>query len=323
MDIQAKVERLLKAFLERSTSLDLTNGGAIPAETLTEFLATSGGESLPLLDFVRANNCMPIVNGETFKIPTLGLASRQLQKATAATAPSSVVSLTASKGEIAMTEVIYPIDLEYNILEDAIGKRLSEVGEIGANEYLDKFVGDLAMKAMLTDLQDLIINGDTTSQTNFLKTFDGLVKLVAAGGSTYDPATAETITEHLAGLIQEAPANIKDNRANLTILMNSDDYAELEETYSQRNTTLGDASLTMDNTNRLKYKGILCRECSHLPAQYNFLAANNAVWVGFKRDITIERQRQARKRVLEMTLTARVGHAEIFDFCVLGIRTLA
>jgi hypothetical protein len=108
-----------------------------------------------------------------------------------------------------MTEVVFPIDLNYEQIEDAIGKADSEAGGIAANAKLDQLIGDLANAAFLRDVQDLIINGDTGSGNTFLKTMDGLVKNITNDGTVYNPGAAETITEHLRGLINAAPKNIK------------------------------------------------------------------------------------------------------------------
>lgn len=322
MDIRQKVDQLLKAALERG-SLSLNNGGAMPAEALQEFLKTSGGEGTPLISDINTNNCMPLFSGDTYKIPNIGIAARQLQKATAETAPQSVASITSGEGEITPVEVIFPVDIPYDVLEDAVGRTLAEKGEIAANAVLDQTIGDLATSAFLRDVQDLIINGDTSSQTVFLKTLDGLIKIINANGTKYDPQVAETITEHLKGLIGAANPNIRGRKKELTIYMNSDDFAELEEVYEQKNTPLGDTALTMDNEGALKYHGVVCKEVDHLPQQRNLLGFSKAFWLGFKRDISIERMRQPRKRIIELTMTARLGCGAVFPYCVLGIRTIS
>lgn len=318
-----RIQQLVEAALERATSLDLTNGGKMPAESLQEFVKTSGGEAIPLIEDIRAAGHIVTTGGDTFKVPTLGLATRQLQKATAETAPNTVATLTASQGEVTMTEVMYPIDLDYNVIEDAIGKNMSEIGKIGENAYLDKVVGDLALKAFWLDLQDLMINGDTHSGTPFLTTMDGVPHEISAHGDTYAPGSAETIGEHLTGLINDAAANIQGEKSLIKIYMNTSDYNELEDLYGARNTPLGDAALTMDNAGKLRYKGVLCKELSQLADQKNLLCHEKAIWLGMKRDVSIERWRNQRKRILEITMTARIGWTQLYDFCVYSTRTLS
>ncbi len=322
MDMKQKIEQLVAAALKRG-SLDLNSGGALPAETLKEFLKTTGGEGTPLITDINANNCMPIFIGDTYKIPNIGIAARQLQKATAETAPTAVATITSGEGEIDPVEVIFPIDIPYELFEDAVGRTLEEKGEIAANKMLDQTIGDLAIAAFMRDVQDLLINGDTGSQTTFLKTLDGLVKVIDDNGTTYDPSDAETITEHLKGLIASADPNIRGRKKELTIYMNSDDFAELAEVYEQKNTPLGDTALTADNEGNLRYHGIVCKELDHLPNQKNLLGFSKAFWLGFKRDVSIEKMRQPRKRIVEMTMTARFGCCAVYPYCVLGTRKIA
>jgi hypothetical protein len=98
MDIEKRIDQIIEAALTRG-SLDVSTGGAMPAESLQEFLKSSGGEGVALLDNVRKNGCWQVVKGDTFKIPTIGLAPRQLQKATSGTAPESVANLTTDEGK--------------------------------------------------------------------------------------------------------------------------------------------------------------------------------------------------------------------------------
>jgi hypothetical protein len=319
-ELQTRVERILDAYFQRS-SLNLATGGQVTAEAFQEFLKTTGAEGTPLLNSIRAAGGFLIRNGDPIKIPTLGLASRQLQKATKGTAPASVANFTTGEASISTTEVIYPVDLDYQDFEDAIGRMPGELGEEAANAYLDQVTGDLVMAAIARDLQDLLINGDTGSGTTFLQTFDGIIKAVTVGGTKYNPGTSQTIKEFLNGLYGTASANIKAAKSQLAIWLAPGDFADLWDLYDQRNTTLGDAALTLDQEGGLRYHGVPVYECDHLPPQKALLAKNNFCFIGFRRNWSVEKQRQPRKRILEITVTARVGHAEVLDYVILGTRT--
>ncbi len=320
-ELQSRVERVLDAYFKRS-SIDLSTGGNVQAEAFAEFVKTTGAEGTPLLNSIRAAGGFIIRNGDPIHISMLGLAARQLQKATKATAPGSVVSFTTGDASISTTEVIYPVDLDYQDFEDAIGKMPSELGQEATNAYLDQVTGDLVMAAIARDLQDLLLNGDAASLTPFLKTFDGILKLVAASGTTYAPGMAQTVKEFLNGLYAAAAANLKAQKSQLAIWLPSTDFADLWDLYDQRSTSLGDAALTQDQEGGLRYHGVPCYECDHLPDHKALLAKNNFAYVGLRRVWSVEKQRQPRKRVLEMTVTARVGHAEVLDYVVLGTRTV-
>lgn len=320
-ELQTRIDRILDAWLKRS-SINLATGGQVPAEKFTEFLRTTGAEGTPLLGAIESAGGFLIRNGDPIKIPTLGLASRQLQKATKGTAPGTVVSFTTGEASISTTEVIYPVDLDYQDYEDAIGRMPTELGEAAANEYLDQVTGDLVMKAVARDLQDLLLNGDTGSVTTFLQTFDGALKLIAAGGTHYNPAVAQTIKEFMRGLYMVSSANLKAQKEDLAFWLAPTDFADLWDLYDQRNTSMGDAALTQDQKGGLRYHGIPAYECDHLPDHKALLAKKNFAYIGFRRNWTVEKQRQPRKRVVEMTLTARVGHAEVLNYVVLGTRTV-
>lgn len=319
-ELQARIDTLLDSYFKRS-SITLASGGQVQAESFQEFIKTTGAEGTPLLGSIQRAGGFLIRNGDPIHIPTLGLASRQLQKATKATAPTVIPTFTTGDASIATTEVIYPVDLDYQDFEDALGKMPGEMGQEAQNAYLDQVTGDLVMAAIARDLQDLLINGDTASLTDFLKTFDGIIKLVAASGTTYTPGVAQTIKEFLNGLYAAASANLKAQKSQLAIWLATTQFADLWDLYDQRNTSLGDAALTADQEGGLRYHGVPVFECDHLPDTKALLAKNNFAYLGFRRVWSIEKQRQPRKRVVEMTVTARVGHAEVLDHVVLGTMT--
>lgn len=320
-DIQLMVDNYLKSLLKRTSSFTLTDGGKVDAESFQQFMLTSGGEGTPLIDQVVKNGCFLIRGTDTINIPSMGLARRQLQKATAGTAPGSVVAFTNNKATITTEEVIYPVDIDYRDLEDAIGKAPGEAGKAASNAYMDKAIGDLVMKAIGNDLQDLTLNGDTQSGTPFLQTFDGLLKLVKASGTHYNPGAAQTILEFLNGLYRVLPANARGNKRLLNFLLAAEEYDELEDTYANRGTTLGDKVLTTDNEGQLFFKGIKVKEVAE-EAQYTaVLAHDKAIFIGANREMTIEKMRQPRKRMVELTVSMRVGHAEALDFIAVGTRT--
>jgi hypothetical protein len=320
-DLQARIAAILDKYFTRS-SLTLASGGKVQAEAFTEFIKTTGAEGTPLLAAIEAAGAMLIRNGDPIKIPTLGLAARQLQKATKSTAPSVTAAFTNGEASISTTEVIYPVDLDYEDYEDAIGRAPNELGEEAMNAYLDQVTGDMVMAAVGTDLQDLLVNGDTASGTPFLQTFDGILKHVTASGAVYNPAVSQSVGEFLAGIWATASQNLKAQRSDLAFWLASEEYAELWDLYASRNTPMGDSALAQDKSGGLVWHGIPCKELYHLPAQKALLAKNNFCYVGIRRNWSVEKQRQPRKRTVEITVTARVGHAEVLNHVVEGIRTL-
>jgi hypothetical protein len=319
--IQEYIDQQLKRFFARASSIDLSGGGEVPAESLRDFITTSGKEATPLLEKIASNGCMLIQSGEPMDIPTIGIADDQLIEAEEGTEPTDIVEFTNGKAQITTVNGIYPVNIPYSVLEDAIGRNPGEIGEAAANAKFDQLIGDLAMKGVSKDLQHAVINGDTTSGNKTLKMFDGAVKLLTAGGATYTPGAAQTVTEFLTGMYGEIPENF-DSPEELTYWLAKDEFNELWEVYKARGTQLGDKALTESMNGGLLYQGIKCKRLVKLAAQKAILAHDKAFWLGMKRRMTVERQRKPRAQMIELTISLRAGHAEVLDACVLGTRTI-
>lgn len=320
-NIQEYIRQQLDRFFARASSIDLTGGGEVPAESLKEFITTSGKEATPLLDKIASNGCVLIQSGEPMDIPTIGIADDQLILAEEGTEPTDIVEFTNGKAQISTSNCIYPVNIPYSVLEDAIGRNPGEIGEAAANAKFDQLIGDLSMKGVSKDLQHALINGDTGSGNKTLKVFDGAVKLLTAGGATYTPGAVQTVTEFMTGLYGEISENF-DQPEQLTYWLAKDEFNELWEVYKARGTVLGDKALTESKNGGLLYQGIECKRLTKLAAQKAILAHDQAFWMGFKRRMTVERQRKPRAQQVELTITLRAGHAEVLDACVLGTRTI-
>ena len=321
--MELNIDQIIEKIFQRAAgdpSLSWASGTTMPAEAFGDFIKTNEDTSLLMKDVQRAGHLVTF-GGDSYKVPLLGLADRQLQKATVNVAPTTIPTFSTGKAEIEPTEVILPINIPYGSLEDAIGKTAAEAGNIGANAKVDQAIGDLAMVTVANDLEDLILNGDTLSGTAFLQTFDGAIKLVKATGTKYTPGEAQTVLEWLAGMFNAAPARIRRGAGN-AFYVSSEEFSDLWDAYGSRLTTLGDASLTQDQQGQLRFRGLPVKELVSMPAQKGFFGRSGAFWVGFKRQITVERMRNPRARQVELTLTARVGHTEVLDQLVYGERTL-
>jgi hypothetical protein len=320
-ELRNLIEQRLDAIMGRTAgdpSLSWSGSTTMPGEAVQDFLKVTEDTSLLMKDASAAGSLV-VFGGDNFKIPTIGLATRQLQAATANTAPTTIPSFTVGEGVLTPVEVILPVNLPYGMIEDAVGKSAAEVGKAGVNAVLDQAIGDLIMAATLNDLEDLAINGDDDT-SGFLDIMDGALKLVAATGNVYAPGTSQTILEHLSGLYMDAPARVRRGGGN-AFWVSSDILSGLWDAYAARGTTLGDASLTQDLQGNLRYRGVPVKELVSLPSTRAFFGKIKAWWFGFKREITIERMRQPRIRQIEYTLTARFAHCQILDDMTLGTWT--
>ncbi len=318
------IEQILNRIFARAAgdpSLSWASGSTMPAEAFREFIKTTEDVSVLLKDIERNGNLV-IFGGDKSTIPLIGMASRQLQKAVAGAAPTTIPTFSTGKNEIEPTEVILPINIPYDALEDAIGKTAQETGQIAANAAVDQIIGDLSMAAVANDLEDLVINGDTASGTPFLQTFNGAIKLVKASGTKYTPGAVETVMEWLAGMFNAAPAQVRKG-GQTAFWVSTTDFSDLWDAYQSRNTGLGDAAITQDQQGSLRYRGVPVKELISMPAHVGFFGRQKAWYAGFKRVISVERLRNPRARMIEYTLTARVGHTEVLNYLVYGERTVA
>lgn len=322
-ELRALIEQRLDAVMGRTAgdpSLSWSGSTTMPGEAVQDFLKTTEDTSLLLKDASRAGTLV-VFGGDNYKIPTIGLATRQLQLAAVNTAPTTIPTFSVGEGVLTPTEVILPVNLPYGMIEDAVGKSAAEVGKAGINALLDQTIGDLIMAATLNDIEDLSLNGDASGTPGtFLDIMDGALKLVAATGNVYTPGTSQTVLEFMSGLFMDAPARVRRGGGN-AFWVSSDILSALWDAYAARGTTLGDSSITQDLQGNLRYRGVPVKELVALPSTRAFFGKIRAWWFGFKREITIERMRQPRIRQIEYTLTARFAHCQILDDMTLGTWT--
>lgn len=318
-----EIRALVDSILTRAAgdpSLTWAGGTTMPADVIPEFVIETEDISVLPKDIAAQGNIL-ISDGEKVTVPTLKFSERQLRKGVAGTEPTDIPTFTSGKAEIPFETVILPINIEYAALEDAVGKAMQEVGVIAQNAKLDAALGDMVMAQFANDLEDLVLNGDTadvSGDADFLNIFNGAIKLTKASGTKYEPGVAQTIQEFMRGLYDAAPARVRKGKG-CCFYVASQEYGDLWDVYEARNTPLGDASLTVVQ-GVLHKRGIPVKEVTTLPAGTAFFGKMKAWFLGFKRQVTIERERKPRLQRIEYTLTARVGHTEVLDDIVIGVR---
>jgi hypothetical protein len=246
----------------------------------------------------------------TMKINKIGFGSRILAPAaqtvgagddhTARYATATKPDL--SQVELNTKEVIAEVHIPYEVLEDNIeGGNPSVAMQAGAGGLHQTIVDLIGARAAL-DLEELGIQGDTSSGDAYLAMQNGFLKLatannVAAGG----PISKDVIK---AG-INTMPTRYLRNRAQLVNFVSVQNETEMRDVYGSRQTALGDAQL--QGNLPLYMHGTPIQGVALMP-QANGLFTNplNLIF-GIQRNISIEYDKDIRARVFIIVLTARIA----------------
>jgi hypothetical protein len=169
----ATQEEILAKANEVTTSVvGNASGGLLNAEQSNRFLDFVIDQSV-----LMQNSRVVRMRTPTMDIDKLSVGTRIMRKATEATDDGSNAAVTFSK--VSMTSVKLRLDWEVSTesLEDNIE---------GAS--LEDHLAQVMARQTANDLDDLLINGNTSSSNALLKALDGFVKLALASGTTVDEA---------------------------------------------------------------------------------------------------------------------------------------
>lgn len=167
----ATQEEILAKANEVTTSVvGADSGGLLNAEQANRFLDFVVDQSV-----LMQNSRVVRMRTPSMDIDKMSVGTRLLAKATEATDTGTNSAVTFSK--ISMTSVKLRLDWEVSTesLEDNIE---------GAS--LEDHIAQTMARQTANDLDDLLINGNTSSSNTLLKALDGFVKLALADGTTVD-----------------------------------------------------------------------------------------------------------------------------------------
>ncbi len=285
-----------KTYLEKA-DLSITNltneGGLLNPEQAKEFMEIAIEEST-LLGQVTTKP----MGGPTFEISKMGFTGRVLRGASEGTALplGSRSKPELGKVNLSTKEFIAEARIPYGVVEDNV-----------ANGTFTDQAMQLLGKAVSRDMEDVVINGDTTSSTDPLDKLDGIIKqattlVVNAGGIRLDKSTLKKIMMTMPSQFMD-PAMVFFTSKNASI-----DY---NDSLSNRNTALGD-----DKVVRLtegEYNGHRVVWIPKFPENLGvgtnmtvvlFCHPKN-ITVGIQRDIRIETDRDISARELIIVATVR------------------
>lgn len=288
---------------------DLAGGGLLSTEQSNTFIRN-------LIDQPTILRQMRTVtmSGPTMELSKIGFGKRILRAATEATAladvavdgtsfdPSSSGEYRArskpqfSKVTLTTKEVIAEVRISYSALEDSI--------ERGA---LEQTVLALMAERAALDLEELVINGDTSLNTAdpYLDLMDGVLKLATAHTVDADGASISPIIFN--DVKKALPTKYRRNSAAMRFFTHPDVEQDYRLALSTRGTGLGDSILTGQvpvNVFGTPLQGVAMMPTTNLL----FCDPKNLVF-GIQRNIRVESEKLISEREVKIVLTARVAVA--------------
>jgi hypothetical protein len=137
-------------------------------------------------------------------IDKLSVGTRLLAKATEATNDGTNAAVTFSK--VSLTSVKLRLDWEISTesLEDNI-----------EGPSLEDHIAQVMARQTANDMDDLLINGNTSSNNALLKALDGFIKLALAGGTTVDEAGDGVSRSTFDRVLRNLPSKYLQRRSEL------------------------------------------------------------------------------------------------------------
>ena len=167
------------------------------------------------------------------RILRAGQEARALSEADRAKADTSKVELDAQlfKAEVRLSDEVLEDNIERGSLRNTVMQLMAE--------------------RIALDMDEVIVNGDTTSADPFLAQFDGM--LASATSNQYDASGAKLSKTVLRETMRTMPTEFRKNQMALKYMTSVDAKLDYHDSQADRETSLGDARLERDAT--VRYQG--------------------------------------------------------------------
>jgi hypothetical protein len=183
----------------------------------------------------------------TGNIDTLSVGSRKIREHSKTNTPTGVGGIT-------------PGQIPYNVKKVFWDEWLQNddvwYNQQARNENIEQTVIAMLQQQLGVDLQDLIFNGDTATDSEapdfaFLSIIDGFVKKAKASPNKTDLASAAPTIVDFTNHIQVLPEKYKNAHDDITWFMTRGTHDKIVSLATQRNTGFGDAVLQEGKLSRL------------------------------------------------------------------------
>ena len=191
-------------------------------------------------------------------------------------------------------EVIAEIRIPYEVLEDNIERG-------GMEQTILRLI---AQRAAL-DLEELFLQGDTTSNDSYLALMDGALKKFTMNVVDNAEGTIDANTFNRA--IKALPTRYRRNKSMMRFYPHMDIEQDYRMKLSSRGSALGDDILTGDRT--VGVFGVPMKGAALMPTSEMLFTNPKNMIFGIQRNIRLETMRQIQDREVVIVLTARVAIA--------------
>lgn len=267
---------------------DIATAGKIGPDLETQFIQWLIGKQAALSRVTVRRMTSP-----TARLDEMVVGTRKLRAGAEAQAPALADGVSFAKRDLATVEVVWPEDISRSFLEDNIEGAQAEAT-----------ITQALATAFGNDSNDLFWNGDEDNSDDFIGINDGIIDIAKADSGVVDSdATSVTTAQAvLAAALRALPVDYAALPLAFFgpykfVLSYADEIAD-------RKTVMGDQAL-VGGVSQATYFGVPVVGDAHLAGDEAVLSPlANLVW-GVQRGITLETQWNARKRAVEVTVSAR------------------
>ena len=235
------------------------------------------------------------MNSPKMNIDSIGFGSRILRAAPASgTALAADLRVRPAFGQVELDteEVIAEVHIPYDALEDSI-----ERGNLEGT-----IMQMIAARASL-DLEELLINGDTSSNDPYLALFDGAIAL--AGHSVDGSAYTAIDKDVFKAALQEMPTQYLRNLNTMNFMMSWYNTIEYRDALATRATGAGDDFYI--NRPSVFAFGVPINPAALMPNDTVLFTYPQNLIFGVQRNVMIETDKDIRARTLIVVLTMRIA----------------
>jgi hypothetical protein len=287
----------LKKIIQTS---DFTNGGNLNAAQVKKFITFTVDESV-----VTKMARFKMMDAPIDEVSRLHIGERVAVPKTEAVAPTAGQYVAASGSKVRLTAeaIVVPWEISEKEMQN----------NVEGEKFEETLMKDIAA-ALANDLEDLGINGDTTSADTFLALQNGWIE--AAKADTLAPAV-ETTTTGLTNkylnktvfskMMKAIDTKYRRRRKDMIFMVNSDDEQDYRLSLTGRDTSLGDIAL-VGNEN-LKIYGVEIVPVPTLAQGTALLTLkNNLIW-GWWKEMRMLRDQDIYKDTRQFAIHLNVAYA--------------
>lgn len=248
----------------------------------------------------------------TKNIDRIGFGSRILKPLTEATAISTSAKPTATQLVLSTTEYGAKIPISFTLLEDILEGKMNG-GQSPLQSPFVETVQELLAPRLALDIEDIIINSDTSGSDPDLDEFDGALALASGvydhlGGDLDDLLFKETI--------KKLPNAYLQRLGQMRFFLGPRTSLEIRSMFSSRATSMGDSALSFGPVmQNLPVSGVPTYAVAKMPEALGddedrgklLLFEPSNLIVGFWREILLMSDVNIDTREITFVVTLRIG----------------